>query len=106
MTSESEGESDAQIAECQNPTCKAKGPKEDVSTKTENLETDFIPFFSFLAKENIFAVDYAPSDTGKLFFVSDIIIICDVAWNMVRLYHVIKIEMTNPPMISKKRNRR
>ena len=67
MTSESEGESDAQIAECQNPTCKAKGPKEDVSTKTENLETDFIPFFSFLAKENIFAVDYAPSDTGKLF---------------------------------------
>ena len=33
MTSESEGESDAQIAECQNPTCKAKGPKEDVSTK-------------------------------------------------------------------------
>ena len=45
MTSESEGESDAQIAECQNPTCKAKGPKEDVSTKTENLKTDFIPFF-------------------------------------------------------------
>ena len=30
MTSESEGESDAQIAECQNPTCKAKGPKEEV----------------------------------------------------------------------------
>jgi len=29
MTSESEGESDAQIAECQNPTCKAKGPKEE-----------------------------------------------------------------------------
>ena len=34
MTSESEGESDAQIAECQNPTCKAKGPKEDVSTRS------------------------------------------------------------------------
>ena len=26
----------------------------------------FLPFFSFLAKENIFAVDYAPSDTGKI----------------------------------------
>ena len=35
MTSESEGESDAQIAECQNPTCKAKGPKEDVSTESQ-----------------------------------------------------------------------
>ena len=105
MTSESEGESDAQIAECQNPTCKAKGPKEDVSTKTENLKTDFIPFFSFLAKENIFAVDYAPSDTGKL-FSGEKIIINDLAWNMARLYHVIKIEMTNPLMISKKRNRR
>ena len=71
MTSESEGESDAQIAECQNPTCKAKGPKEDVSTKPQTfrlLRVDFIRFFSFLAKGNIFAVDYAPSDTGKLFF--------------------------------------
>lgn len=70
MTSESEGESDAQIAECQNPTCKAKGPKEDVSKvyQIPNLRDDFILFFSFLAKENIFAVDYAPSDTGKFLF--------------------------------------
>ena len=67
MTSESEGESDAQIAECQNPTCKAKGPKEDVSTKPQTWES-ILSFFSFLAKENIFAVDYAPSDTGEFLF--------------------------------------
>ena len=44
MTSESEGESDAQIAECQNPTCKAKGPKEDVSNKPQILES-ILSFF-------------------------------------------------------------
>ena len=34
-------------------------------TKPKKFEQGFYHFFSFLAKENIFAVDYAPSDTGK-----------------------------------------
>ena len=42
MTSESEGESDAQIAECQNPTCKAKGPKEDVSTRCSTRKRNIL----------------------------------------------------------------
>ena len=67
MASESEGESDAQFTECQTPGCNKRGLKEEVTSGLKYLISGFTHFFSFSVKENIFALDYVPLNTGNYY---------------------------------------
>ena len=75
MRSESDGESEVEgkIITCQRQDCEVKRVNyEDVSARF-NLQGANFCDFSFSAKESIFAVEYARSNTGKMRFIASII---------------------------------